>query len=187
MRWDELFDDLAAQGDAMARDARRDEIAERYRIEVGSIDLRSRLVAARSTRVALHTVSGRMIGGTVDRVGSDWLLVTDETGREVLVALNAVQAVRGLGRTAADTNTAAIDARLGMRSVLRAISHDRSTVVVELADRSTSTGSIDGVAADHFELATHRIGERHRGSIAIDTITVARAHVVSIARSAAHS
>ena len=184
MRWEELFADLAAQGDAMAREARRDEIAERYRIEIGSIDLRSRLVAARSKRVAVQTVLGRMITGRLDRVGGDWLLITDEFGREVVVSLDAVQAVRGIGRGPSNANTAAIDVRLEMRSVLRAISRDRSTVVLELADGSTLTGLIDRVAADHVELNSYRLGERGTGPMARDAAVVARAHVISITRNA---
>ena len=187
MRWDDLFADLAAQGDAIARDARRDEIAERYRIELGSIDLRSRLDAARSNRLALQVPSGRMITGTVDRIGLDWLLIRDDLGRDVLIPLAAVQLVRGLDRTWSDPNTSSIDLRLGIRSVLRAIARDRSTVVVECVDRSSMTGMIDRVGVDHFDLGQRSATPHRRASEVDQHVSIAHTSVASVTRHAYQS
>lgn len=182
MRWDELFADLAGQAEAIHRSARTEEIAERYRIEVGSVGLRDRLTAGRPKRVVIQLDVGRMITARIDRVGLDWVLAVDDLGSEVLLPTARLVAVRGLDRGAANPNTASIDGRLSLRSVLRAIARDRSNVSVELADASVITGTIDRVAADHCDVSSRSPVEQRESRVAGAGVVVVLAHVVTVTR-----
>jgi len=182
VRWDDLFADLAGQAEAIHRAARADEIAERYRIEVGSVGLRDRLIASRPKRVAIQLDVGRIVTARIDRVGLDWALAVDERGSEVLLPTVRVVAVRGLDREAANPNTASIDGRLSLRSVLRAIARDRSNVSIDLADGSTVRGTIDRVAADHCDVASRSPGERRETGLGGAGAAVVLAHIVSVTR-----
>ncbi len=95
MRWEQLFDDLQAQFEEEQAAAERAESASRVRAEVGAVRLVDRLAGALGFPVALDVRgAGRVTGVLVER-GSDWLLLQDDQGRDLLVALAAVRSVSG--------------------------------------------------------------------------------------------
>ena len=179
VRWDALFADLAAQAESRERAERGQEIAERSRIEYGSVSLRARVTASTGRPVRVQTVGGTTFGGRVDQVGSDWVLVLGEGGRECVIALGAVQAVRGLDRSSAPVPDSAVDSRLGIRSVLRAIARQRAVVVVELRDGSSLVGTIDRVGLDLVDVTSRPPGDLLRGG---ESVAVALAAVVAVSR-----
>jgi hypothetical protein len=179
MRWVELFEDLAAQADALERLQRQHEVSDRYRIELGEITLARRLAGATGRPVRLELINRQTIGGVIERVARDWLLLHD-SGRDNIVTVGAVLTVRGLGRAA--PVQPGIDARLGIRSALRAVARDRSVVSVELMNGSTITGVLDRVGADHVDVGLRPLGERRANSLSADTVAVALGSIASIGR-----
>jgi sRNA-binding regulator protein Hfq len=154
VRWESLFADLEAQF-AAAEDAELvGEIADRTRREAATIRLADRLRGATGSLVRVHLRGGVTLTAVVGRVGNDWLLLEEPTGPEHVIVLDALTGVYGLPLAAAKSN-GAVAARLGLGYVLRAIARDRLPVTVHLVDGSTTTGTIDRVGKDYFELAEH--------------------------------
>jgi hypothetical protein len=113
--------------------------------------------------VALDVRGAGRIGGFLVDVGADWLLLTDDVGRDVLVATGAVRAVRGLGRqTAAPEPASPVRARLDLRRALRGLARDRAAVQVVLDDGSAVAGTVDRVGADYVEIAEHALDAPRR-------------------------
>jgi hypothetical protein len=168
MRWDDLFDDLEAQLGQLEEAELAGEVADRTRIEVSKFRLVDRLRPAFGHRLEL-TVAGRFsIQGTVVGVGNSWLLLREERGTEVLVPLDAITSVAGLGNiSAAPGSEGTIAARLTLGHALRGVARDRSTVAVGLRDEVVLTGTIDRVGADFFEMAEHALDtSRRAGNVA---------------------
>ena len=164
MRWDDLFADLEAQADALAVWERAGEIDERTRIELGGLALGDRLRAAVGTAVQVQ-VPGLAATGTLERVGVDWLLVDEGAGREALVPLGAVLSIGGLGRASAIPGAGgAVHARLTLRSALRGLTRDRSSVRLHLRDGVALDATLDRVGADFVDVALHAAGEVRRRS-----------------------
>ena len=140
--------DLAALAAADADLVRDAEVAERTRIERGSVTLEDRLRAAGSVEVAL--LGGWRRAGRVVEVGDGWILLAGAPG-EHLVALGSVVTLLGLGR--AVSTSGPLGAR-SMTSVLRAWCRDRSSVTACLGDGSSLTGLASAAYRDHLEIAT---------------------------------
>jgi hypothetical protein len=163
MRWDGLFADLEAQAEALANAERAAEVDERTRGEVGALGVldRARGAIGADLRLRLdgaHTVTGRLV-----RVGADWLLLDEGSGREALVAVAGVIGVRGLSRlSGAPGSAGAVESRLGLRQALRGVARDRSPVRLLLRDGTTVEATIDRVGADFVEVAGHAPGEARR-------------------------
>jgi hypothetical protein len=163
VRWESLFADLEAQF-AAAEDAElAGEIADRTRREAATIRLADRLRGAIGSPVRVHLLGGIILTAVVARVGSDWLLLEEPTGPEHVIVLDALTGIYGLPLAAVPPN-GAVAARLGLGYVLRAIARDRLPVTVHLVDSSTTTGTIDRVGKDYFELAEHPDAEVRRFS-----------------------
>lgn len=163
VRWQQLFADLSAQFDSAEEAAERAEEASRARAELGAVRLADRLRAAVGSGLAVRCLGAGQLDGRVTDVGTDWLLLEDARGAEVLVAAAAVLSVAGLGRlTAPATATGLVRARLDLRWAVRAIARDRSTVQVVLLDGARLAGTIDRVGADFCELAVHPEDEPRR-------------------------
>lgn len=167
MRWNELFADLEAQAAALEVAERAAEIAERTRIEVGALAVHDRLAAGVGTTVRVDALGGEARAGTIARVGADWLLLDEGAGRESVIAIAAVRSLAGLGRTSAVPGSGgAVHARLVLRTALRGIARDRSTVRVHLRDGAALDATLDRVGADFVEVARHAPGEpRRRGEV----------------------
>jgi hypothetical protein len=156
MRWQQLFADLEAQFAEAAAASDRADGASRARAEMGAVTLAERLAGALEHPLVLRCRGAGQVSGTLTEVGVDWLLLTDDGGREVLLATDAVLAVGGLGRQTAAADTAGpVRSRLDLRRALRALGRDRAPVQVVLEDGATLTGTVDRVGNDHVELAEH--------------------------------
>ncbi|WP_324274192.1 hypothetical protein [Blastococcus brunescens] len=182
MRWQQLFDDLQSQFEAEESAAERAESASRSRAEVGGVQLVERLGGVLGLPVVLGVRGAGQVAGTLVHRGPDWLLLEDELGRDLLVALGAVRTVGGLGRRTVPVEPAGeVRARLDLRRALRGLARDRSSVQLVLDDGATLTGTVDRVGADHVELAEHpadapRRAEAVHGvrAVVIDAIAVVR-------------
>lgn len=182
MRWDGLFADLESQALALDEAQRSGEVAERARSEVGRLRLVDRLRPAVDQLIRVEC-AGLTVRGSVRRVGSDWLLLEEEAGGELVLALSAITAVAGLSRVSAVPGSEGVlEARLGLRSVLRTIAADRSAVRVVLRDGTALDGTFDRVGADFVELAVHPGGELRRRRDVRDVVVIALSGVVSVRR-----
>jgi hypothetical protein len=183
MRWDALFADLESQADALEHAERAAEVDERTRIEVAALGLVDRLRAAVGTSLRLQCVGGPLLAGELRRVGPDWLLLDEGSGREVLAPLAAVHGVTGLSRLSAVPDSASlVESRLTLRHVLRGVARDRSPVRLYRVDGSTLDATIDRVGADFIELALHAAGETRRRSDVREMALVPFAAVAAVRR-----
>ncbi|HEX2074593.1 MAG TPA: hypothetical protein VHF92_12480 [Geodermatophilus sp.] len=165
MRWQQLFADLQAEFDEAEAAEERAEEASRVRAEMGAVRLAERLGGARGRRVSLRCRGAGEVAGVLVDVGTDWLLLVDDGGRDVLVASSAVRTAAGLGRgTAAPAEDGRVRAQLDLRRALRGLARDRSVVAVVLDDGALLTGTVDRVGADFLELAEHAPEEPRRGA-----------------------
>jgi hypothetical protein len=183
MRWDWLFADLEAQASQRERDERGAEVDERARAEAGRLHLVDRLRAGVGSPLRIECAGGLSARGTLERIGSEWLLLSDEGAGELLLALDAVLAVAGLGRLSADPDSGGVvGSRLGLRSALRALVRDRATVRVVSRHGAVFEGTLDRVGADFVELATHPAGELRRRGEVRDVLVLALADVAAVRR-----
>lgn len=161
MRWDGLFEDLAAQWEAEQRRDLDDEVADRTRRERAAVSLLDRLAAHRGGRVDIATRHELApdLSGTVADVGGDWVLLTTSRWGSALLPLLAITAVFGLPSRVVDATAAR---RFGLGYALRALSRDRATVAVTDTARAVSTGTIDGVGADAIDLSEHPLDVARR-------------------------
>lgn len=184
MRWDALFADLAAQGEALEWAELDSEVAERVRGEVGGLSIVDRARAAVGTELRLRLRGKLDVRGELVGVGPDWLLLHEPDGREVLVVVGQVMTVRGLPRSSAPPGSAGVvESRVGVRQLLRAIARDRSAARVHLVDGSILDATIDRVGADFVEVATHLLGEPRRRADVRDVVTLPLTAVAAVRRS----
>ncbi|MCF6745264.1 hypothetical protein E9529_13475 [Blastococcus sp. KM273128] len=182
MRWQQLFADLEAQFGA-AEDAQdRAEWASRARAEVGAVRLADRVGGSLGAELVVTCRGAGRVRGVLAAQGSDWLLLTDDRGRDQLVAAPAVRAVDGLGRwTAPAGEPGPVRARLDLRRALRGLARDRSAVQLVLDDGTQLTGTIDRVGVDYVEVAEHAADEPRRAgavrrvsAVVVDAVAVVR-------------
>lgn len=184
MRWEALFDDLAAQATALEDAARAAEVDERARGEIGALRLVDRARPALGSPVRVRLLGAGTLSGRLVRAGPDWWLIEHEAGGEVVLAAAALLTVRGFGRYSAVPDTeGVVAARLGLRQVLRGIARDRAPVRVHLVDGSALDGTLDRIGADHLEIATHAAGEPRRARDVRDVALIPLAAVAAVRRS----
>jgi len=163
MRWQALFDDLEAQLDAAEAAELHAEVADRTRRETGLLALSDRLRAAHDSPVVLTVWGAGVVRGELRDSGPDWLLLAENGQREVVVPLDAVLGLSGIGtRSAAPGSEGEVGRRLDLRWVLRGLARDRTGLTIGLRDGTTVAGTLDRVAADHVDLAEHAPGEERR-------------------------
>jgi hypothetical protein len=161
MRWDQLFSDLEGQAQALEEAESEAEIADQVRVELGRIDLLSRLRAAEGHRLALVVDGAGQLHGDVGQVGADWLLL--KTPQEVIVPLAAVVVVSDLpGAAVSPSGVSRVSSRLRLTVALRAVALDRCAVTVTLRAGTTVSGTPDRVGADFMDLALHDVGDSPR-------------------------
>ena len=185
MRWLQFFADLESQADALAAAELDAEVAERTRIEVSALGLADRLRAGEGRPVGVDCGAAGILHGRLGGGGEDWLLLTDPSGRETVVALGAVQAVSGLLRSSATPASAAaarIGSALGLRHALRALARDRAAIRLVRIDGTTLAGTVDRVGRDFLELAEHPLGEPRRPDLVSRVWTVPLAVVALVRR-----
>ncbi len=182
MRWQHLFADLEAQFEAGLDAVERGDVSSRARHEVGSLRWGDRVAGALGSPVVLLCRGAGPVPGTLREVGSDWLLLVDDGGRECLVAASAVRAVSGLGRRTAPVQEAGpVRVRLDLRRALRGLSRDRAAVQVVLDEGTELSGTIDRVGADYLELAEHP-ADRHRRAEAVEGVRTVVLDAVAVVR-----
>jgi hypothetical protein len=163
VRWDDLFRDLEAQLEAANAAEEAAEIADRTRREQARLRLVDRLRAALGVDIAVHVLGLGAVTGRVVDVGTDWLLLDESQGRDLLLRQAAILAISGLGVQSTEPGREGrVAARLDLRFALRAVARDRSAVTVALIDGCLLTGTVDRTGADFFELAEHPLGDARR-------------------------
>lgn len=173
MRWQRLFDDLEAQFEAAERAELDSEVRDRTRRELGLLPLRDRLGASVGATVRARLLGGAAVRGQLVDSGPDWLLLTVEAGRDVLVATGALVSLAGLGPRSRDPEgTDEVAKRLDLRWALRGLARSRTGVTLLLTDGSSATGTLDRVGADHVDVAEHPPGEPRRAAAVRQVVTV---------------
>jgi hypothetical protein len=170
-----------AEGLALAeRDAR---VADLSREGYAELDLLSRWHGAVGERVVLSVAGVGRLGGTVVRVGTDWLLAEDGT-HEWLVRLAAVVEVRGLPERAVDAARRPATARLGLGSVLRSVAADAAAVVVHRTGGETLRARVRRVGADFVELEADDRADPAPGPAPHGGVVVVPWHAIAAVRRA---
>lgn len=180
MRWARLFADLEAQLQAEESADLAGEIASRTRYEVGQLTLAGRFRANVGYVVQLSCAATGEISGTLLEVGAGWLLVDEGRGREVLVNLDAVDAVHGVGQQSVTEPETAVTRRLDLRYAIRGLARDRSAVRVSLTSGQSLTGTFDRVGADFAELAEHAADELRRPADVLAVRLIALRAIVAV-------
>jgi hypothetical protein len=165
MRWEVLLGDVEAEFDAAEQAAFAAEVEDRTRRELARLGLvdRFRATGTRSLTVAL--LAGGTVAGRVTGAGPDWLLLADDTDRELLVPLHAIGTVTGLGAAAAEPDqVGAVEGRLDLRYALRLLARSRAAVTVTLADAAVVAGTIERVGADWVDVSDDPTGDRRGGA-----------------------
>ncbi|WP_151524314.1 hypothetical protein [Serinicoccus kebangsaanensis] len=180
MRWDQLFEDLAAQQQEWERREVEADAAEHTRAERSRVHLGDRLAAdvGRPLRVRVSGV-GPLTVRLVD-VGPDWLLVHDprqQERQERVVVMDALVSVEGLTGRVDDRPR-----RWGLRQALRAVSRDRARVRVHDREGDQRSGTIDRVLADHLDLARHADDEPRRAGAVRGLVSLPYAAVAMVQR-----
>jgi hypothetical protein len=185
MRWQQLFSDLEAQFEHAEAAMEWGESASRARAEMGVLTLTDRLRGSIGERVVLRCRGAEPVRGELLDCGTDWLLVEDQRGREVLVAAGAVLAIGGLvRRSVASDGEGVVRTNLDFRRAVRGLARDRSPVLMVLDGGAVLTGTVDRVGADHCELAEHPVDEPRRAEAVRGVQTVPLAAVSLVVRSA---
>jgi hypothetical protein len=163
VRWDELFADLGAQLWAAEAADVAAEVADRTRRELGQLRLVDRLRPSLGATVQVHVVGlGSTTGALVD-AGTDWLLLQETGGRELLVPAGGLLSLTGIGGPAeVPGSESEVARRLDLRWALKGLVRSRSGLHLVLTDGSVLSGTLDRVAADHVDLAEHAPGEARR-------------------------
>lgn len=153
VRWDDLFADLQAQWDAELRAEDDAQVRELAEAEAAGTRFADRVRARRGAQLSLRLTDGSDRAGIVADVATDWLLLADGDRRH-LVPLTAVALAWPLG--AAAPAAGAVESRLGLGHVLRALGNEGQPVVVRTLG-GDHTGLVARVGSDHLDVAT-RIG-----------------------------
>ncbi len=148
VRWDALFDDLAAQLAAAESQDRAAAVADLTRAEHATITLVERLRGTPGT-VTLELRDGSAVTGELREAAEEWVLL-GAARRQHLVPTSAISAVQGLGRHAQPAPSAR-SARLGLGHALRALMRDRRPVQVR-TPAGVFPGWVARVGKDHVDL-----------------------------------
>ena len=182
MRWEQLFDDLEAQFDALEEAELRAELADRERVASGAVTMASRLAGAVGGVVRVRTTGGAVDTGRVVRVGPDWLLLEPAAGAQLLVSAAAVTLVEGLDRHSGPP-LAGVLRKLDLRHMIRGLVRDRAPVALRVIGTDTElTGTLDRVGADFLELAQHPAWEPRRAA-AVRSVATIPLPAVAVVRS----
>ncbi|GAA1689684.1 hypothetical protein GCM10009792_07210 [Microcella alkalica] len=193
MRWDHLFDDLAAQLEHELRAEEADLEHEEERLRLGRLAIRDRIAALQraadpgARRVRYRSRSGEVHSLRPLTVGRDWMAgdLDDRSGTQGVVPFSAIEALlidraHVAESLAASPEAPILAARLGIAFLLRDLCRRRTPLTVETTTTSV-TGTIDRVGRDHFDVAVHELDtprrERdvdHVRVIALDQVLVLR-------------
>ena len=154
MTWEEelfsLLDDLEQQAEAMYAVERDLELADRSRAEYHHVTLASRLMASVGRDVGVDVRGVGALGGTLDRVGTGWCLLSG-AAQDWVVALSAVEAVRGASERSLPEVAWSPVAKLGLGSALRRLAEAGERCVVHLVDGARHEAVLRRVGGDFVE------------------------------------
>ena len=181
MRWERLFDDLAAQWAAAQAQERAGEIADRTRRERATVGLLDRLLAHRGELDVVVRGGQRSLGTPVD-LGQDFVVLASGPARHLL-PLSALVQITGLGRQLGAPSEATAARRFGLGYALRGIARDRAPVLLDDLGGRRLTGTIESVGLDHIDLHEHHLDvpPRRDQITAVRTIPFAALMAVSSA------
>ncbi|MFC7573677.1 hypothetical protein ACFQX8_15525 [Klenkia terrae] len=97
MRWEQLFAELDAAFEAEEAAEENAVAGSRARAETGAVRWVDRVRAAVGHPVRVVCRGAGAVEGRLRDVGVDWLLLTDDQGRDLLVSTGAVRVVTGPG------------------------------------------------------------------------------------------
>ena len=149
MTWEDdlfsLLDDLEQQAEALYDQERDVDLADRSRTEYAGVTLASRLMASVDAEVALEVRGVGRVAGVLQRVGTDWCLVSG-AGQDWVLRTAAVDLVRGVSERSVPEVAWSPVARLGLASALRRIADAGERCLVHT------------VAGAAYELVLVRVG-----------------------------
>lgn len=150
-----LFEDLEQQAQGLALRERDEAVQDLASAHYAEVDLISRLHASVGATLTLQLPGSVRLRGRIDRVGADFCVLVDDVGGW-LVRVAAVTRVEGLSGRAVVAPARPVLARLTFASMLRRLSGEQTSCVVQLLDARLE-GRVARVGRDFFELA---IGDR---------------------------
>ena len=157
MSWEEdLFaylDDLEGLADAWYDAERAADLADRSRAAYREVTFASRLAASVGTDVRLEVRGVGPVGGTLERVASDWCLVRG-ADQDWVVSVPAVTGLDGASDRSLPEVAWPPAARLGIGSALRRLADAGERCVVRLTDGSAHDAVLRRVGADFVEAVT---------------------------------
>jgi hypothetical protein len=162
------------------------EIADRTRGETAQVHLVNRLRAQVGRRVTICVAGAGEVVGVIRRVATDHVLMELHAGRgevEALLVTGAVATFADLAPGAiAPEAVGAVESRLGLGSVLRGITADRSVVTVTTRDGGQRHGTLARVGADWVDLLVHAPDDVPRADRVAGRLTVPFSALAMVAR-----
>jgi hypothetical protein len=165
VRWDDLFDDLAAQAEHAQRLERAEEVADRIRRDEATVALVDR-VRAGEGELTFVLRDGSRVAGPLADAGPDWFLVREGWARrQVLLPATAVSAVHGAARRSA-APWGPVAARRTLLLAVRALATAGEPVLVR-ADAFEARGRIGRVGSDHLDVLAEEGTRTTGGAVSI--------------------
>jgi len=149
VRWDDLFVDLQAQWEAELRAEDDAQIRELAEAEAAGTRFSDRLRSRRGAAITLRLVDASDRVGLVSDVAPEWVLLA-EGERRHLVPVAAIALAWPLGGAAPAPG--AVERRLGLGHVLRALGNEGQEVVVRTLG-GDHAGLLARVGSDHLDIA----------------------------------
>lgn len=169
-----LLEDLEQMAVGLALAERDGTVAELASAAEAEVRLLDRLHGSIGRRVKVTCAGGHRLEGTLERVGTDLLILRDG-GTLVVVRVPAVLLVDGLGSNVLPETARPLTARLGLGSVLRRVVTYAESNVIVLVDRSRVTGRIVRVGADFIEVLPGDGGRRYSyQAVSLDAVATVR-------------
>ncbi|MFM8240783.1 MAG: hypothetical protein ACKOAW_10785 [Actinomycetota bacterium] len=174
---DALLAGLQDQADAM--DAAYDDSAaeDLARAERAEIPLLDRLRTAHA--IVVDVVDHGPVSGTVSDVGRDVVVIEASDGAWA-IAIAGITGVIGVPESAREAP--GVGGRLGLASIVRAWSRERSVVRVYRRGSAPVDGTIDRVGSDHLDLAEPDPGRCRLGGGVRRTVVVPFAAISALRR-----
>ena len=147
-----LLADVEGEMAALALDEVRAEAAEMRRAEEATVVLARRLMAARGARLCIVTAQEAGLWLEVADCSERWVLGRIDAG-EVLIPMDAVVAVRGLGQAGVGEFSGIVASKLSVAAALRAFV-DRHRRVDIVAGGRRYSGSVARVGKDYADVVT---------------------------------
>jgi hypothetical protein len=182
MRWEQLFEDLESHLEQLSHAERDAEIADRTRAELARVSIIDRLRASVGRTITCALREGGVVRGRLDRVGADFVLLTQAHG-ETVVPLSAMVMLEGACEGAVSADMAGrVVSRLGLTAVLRSLARDRSTVRLGIGAGRVLVGTVQRVGSDFLQLAVHEAEESPRRGTVRATPLVPLERLISVER-----